>query len=357
MQSDRFLKKGYTTGTCAAAAAKAAARALLTGNVVAEEYITLPDGQNVRIDIESTERTASGVKCSVRKYSGDDPDVTDGIIVCAEVSGADGGIVIDGGEGVGRVTRGGLDQPVGFAAINSTPRRMIRAAVAEVCGSCDYDGGVSVIISVPDGREIAQKTFNPRLGIEGGISILGTSGIVEPMSEKAVIDTVFLELSVCRKSGAETAVIVPGNYGEKFARERLGIKNTVQCGNYIGDAIDFATDLGFSGLLLISHMGKLVKLGSGIMNTHSRYADGRMETLALCAGLAGAPSWRRVLDCVTTDEAYELVRDTKTVDILMDRIDSYLKKRTRIKTGAVMFSNKYGIIGKTAGADAIMEDI
>lgn len=357
MKSSRFLKKGYTTGTCAAAAAKAAARMLLTDELVFVESIRLPSGESVSFDISDVKIEDDYVSCAVKKYSGDDPDITDGIMIYATVRKETGGVKIDGGKGIGRVTKSGLDQNVGKAAINTIPRQMIRNAVCEVCDNNEYDGGIKVIISVPNGEEIAKKTFNPRLGIEGGISILGTSGIVEPMSEKAILDTVFLEMKTRREAGDGTLILVPGNYGEEFARDEFGITNTVQCSNYIGDAIDYASDLGFSELLIISHMGKLVKLGSGIMNTHSKYADGRMETLALCAALAGVEDFKKILECVTTDEAYEIIRDTKTIDILMDRIDKYLKGRTDLKIGAVMFSKKYGIIGKTSDADKILGDI
>ena len=328
MKSNRFLKKGYTTGSCAAAAAKAAVMTVLNDEIVITTQITLPKGDSVT--------------CTVKKYSGDDPDITNGILVCATVRKNSGGIKIDGGVGVGRVTRNGLDQPVGNAAINSVPRQMIRNSINEICG--DYDGGFDVIISVPNGEEIAKKTFNSRLGIE-------------PMSEKALLDTIFLELNTRKSAGDSIAVLVPGNYGEDFAKKTFGIKNTVQCSNYIGDAIDYASDLGFSDILIISHMGKLVKLGSGIMNTHSKYADGRMETLALCAALAGVENFADILDCVTTDEAYEIIRDTKTIDILMKRIDKYLKHRSDVNIGAIMFLNKQGIIGKTADVDGILERI
>lgn len=355
MKSTRFLRKGYTTGTCAAAATKAAAQALLTGECVKEVNILLPGSDSISIKIHDTKIEDGVAVSSVIKDSGDDPDVTDGIEIGAVVSFAEHGIKIDGGKGVGRVTREGLDQSVGSAAINSTPRQMIRNAVREVSG--DYEGGFEVTIFVPDGENIAKKTFNPRLGIVGGISILGTSGIVEPMSEKALLDTIFLELKTKRKTGEKTAVLVPGNYGENFAEEKMGIKNTVQFSNYLGDAIDYASDLGFSSILIISHIGKLVKAASGIMNTHSKYADGRMENIALCAALAGYSGIEKILNCVTCDEAYELIRDTKTCDILMERIDMYLKRRTDLKIGAVMFSNKYGIIGKTVDADSILEEI
>ena len=279
MKSNRFLKKGYTTGSCAAAAAKAAVMTVLNDEIVITTQITLPKGESISIDITDTQIDGDSVTCTVKKYSGDDPDITNGILVCATVRKNSGGIKIDGGVGVGRVTRNGLDQPVGNAAINSVPRQMIRNSINEICG--DYDGGFDVIISVPNGEEIAKKTFNSRLGIEGGISILGTSGIVEPMSEKALLDTIFLELNTRKSAGDSIAVLVPGNYGEDFAKN-FWYKNTVQCSNYIGDAIDYASDLGFSDILIISHMGKLVKLGSGIMNTIQNIGR-QMETLALCA--------------------------------------------------------------------------
>ena len=320
MKSNRFLKKGYTTGSCAAAAAKAAVMTVLNDEIVITTQITLPKGESISIDITDTQIDGDSVTCTVKKYSGDDPDITNGILVCATVRKNSGGIKIDGGVGVGRVTRNGLDQPVGNAAINSVPRQMIRNSINEIC-------------------------------------VLGTSGIVEPMSEKALLDTIFLELNTRKSAGDSIAVLVPGNYGEDFAKKTFGIKNTVQCSNYIGDAIDYASDLGFSDILIISHMGKLVKLGSGIMNTHSKYADGRMETLALCAALAGVENFADILDCVTTDEAYEIIRDTKTIDILMKRIDKYLKHRSDVNIGAIMFLNKQGIIGKTADVDGILERI
>ena len=355
MKNARFLKKGITTGTCAAAAAKAAAIFLLTGERVKTVAVTLPAGKSVTVDVAKTEMRDGAAVCSVVKYSGDDPDITDGITVRAAVTKTDGGIMIDGGEGVGRVTKSGLDREVGEAAINSVPRGMIRGSVTEA--AANYEGGFNVIISVPGGEEIAKKTFNPRLGIEGGISILGTSGIVEPMSEKALTDTIYLELKTTRAEGHKTAVLVPGNYGADFALREFGIEKTVQCSNFVGDALDYASDLGFTGAVLISHMGKLVKLGSGIMNTHSSYADGRMETLALCAALAGVKDFEKILACPTTDAAYEIIRDTKTISVLMERIDMYLSRRVNIKTGAVMFLNKYGVIGKTKHADALLKEI
>lgn len=349
------LREGYTTGTCAAAASKAAALMLFSGDIIEKINIMTPAGKDLNLEVLNSEITADYAVCAVKKDSGDDPDITNGILVFAKLRKISDGINIDGGLGVGRVTRKGLDQPVGSAAINSVPRKMIKNAVSEIMEEFGYRGGIDVEIFIPQGIELAKKTFNPNLGIEGGISVLGTSGIVEPMSEKALLDTIFLELKMHRENGEKQIVITPGNYGEQFLKSELGIENAVKCSNFIGSTIDYAESLGFSELLLAGHMGKLVKLGSGIMNTHSKYADGRMETLALCAAIADVSDFEKILDCVTTDEAYELIRDTKTIDILMEHIDYYLKKRTAMKIGAVMFSNKYGILGKTTDAESILK--
>ncbi len=354
VKSKRPLRTGYTTGTCAAAAAKAAVIRLLTGEGPSHVTVTLPNGETARIEIEKNEFNDNTATSSVIKHSGDDPDITDGITVRASVTKTDKGVEIDGGEGVGRVRADGLDQKKGEAAINSVPRRMIRDSVIEA--SPGYTGGFRVVISVPHGREIAAKTFNPRLGIEGGVSILGTSGIVYPMSSRAVLDTIYLEMKTVRARGCEKIFIVPGNYGETFARDFLGIEKTVQCSNFIGDALDFAEELGFSSALLIAHIGKMSKLAVGVMNTHSACADARMEAIALCAALAGETNLKKILACPTADAAYEIVRDTKTIPIMMDRIEMYMNRRVNIKTGAVMFSNKYGVVGKTRYADEIMKE-
>ncbi len=351
----KTLQSGITTGTCAAAAAAAAARLLLCGEKADTVEITLPRGERRTVNTGNFSRGVRSARCSVKKYSGDDPDVTDGAEIFAAVSRCGDGILIKGGDGVGRVTREGLDRPVGDAAINTVPRKMIEAAVRKECEKAGYTGGMTVEISVPGGAELAKKTFNPRLGIEGGISILGTTGIVEPMSERAVLDTIYLELKMRRAGNKKIAVLTPGNYGEKFCAEELDIKTPVLCGNFVGDSIDMASELGFDGILIVSHMGKLSKLASGVMNTHSKYADARLENIALCAALADVPQWRRVLDCVTAREAWELVRDTKTPEIMMDRIEMYLKRRTNTEIGAVMYVENSGVAGMTRGAEKLIK--
>ncbi|MBQ1893559.1 MAG: cobalamin biosynthesis protein CbiD, partial [Clostridia bacterium] len=263
IQDGKKLRLGYTTGSCAAAASKAAAYMLLSGR--RKEHITLetPKGITLELDIEDIEATDAAVSCAVRKDAGDDPDITDGALVYSKVSLCpEPGVHIDGGEGVGRVTKPGLDQPVGNAAINSVPRSMIRENVEEVMRLFDCREGLNVVISIPEGAQLAKKTFNPRLGIVGGISVLGTTGIVEPMSEKALVDTIRTELSQRRALGCENVLLTPGNYGAEFIRSSLGLdpETAVQTSNFIGDSLDICRELGFRRILLIGHIGKLVKL-------------------------------------------------------------------------------------------------
>ena len=259
------MRYGFTTGSCAAAAAKAAAYMLLTGREKHEITITTPKGILYHARMEEISRTEHSVRCAVRKDGGDDPDITTGTLIFAEVSWQeqkqekDCGkpqILITGGAGVGTVTRPGLDQPVGSAAINHVPREMIEKEVRRICALCDYNGKLQVTISVPEGEEIAQKTFNPRLGITGGISILGTSGIVEPMSSQALLDTIQVELRQKKAMGQQMIAVTPGNYGLDFMKEAFAydLDKSVKCSNFIGNTIDMAAETGFCGMLLTGHI-------------------------------------------------------------------------------------------------------
>lgn len=265
------MKYGFTTGSCAAAASGAAAYMLLTGKTKTDITVETPSGRIFKAAILDIKRSENSVSCAVRKTAGDDPDITDGALIYSEVSIRESGFSIDGGKGVGRVTRPGLDQPVGAAAINRVPREMIEKKVREVCSFAGYSGGLKIIIFVPEGERLAEKTFNPKLGIAGGISILGTSGIVEPMSERAFIETIRLELKQKRAEGERRAVISPGNYGREFMKKSYGfdLDRSVKCGNFIGLTVDMAKEEGFGELLLVGHIGKLIKVAGGIMNTHS----------------------------------------------------------------------------------------
>lgn len=359
------MRCGYTTGTCAAAASKAAAQALLTGSKVKNVDILIPKGGQLSLSVHRCERSGESVICSVIKDSGDDPDVTNGIEVCAKVSLIGSGVEIVGGNGVGTVTKAGLDQPVGEAAINSVPRKMIAQAVEEAAELNEYRGGFRVVISVPQGEELAQKTFNPRIGIVGGISIIGTTGIVEPMSNSAIIETIRTEANIRRSEGRKALILTVGNYSERFIAENLPqlSEQCVMCSNFIGDAIDIGINLGFRDILIYGHIGKMVKLGSGIMNTHSSYADGRMETLIACGALAGVDSsiLCRLSECATADAALDILYENSCADavlkVLTERIHGYLQARAKgeAKIGAMVFSYQHNMLLKTEYADEILD--
>ena len=365
---EKKRRSGFTTGSCAAAASKAAAWMLLTGEEKKSIRIFTPSGRAFDAEILDIQRGRDSVKCAVRKDGGDDPDVTTGALIYADVRLSESGSVrIDGGEGVGRVTRPGLDQPPGEAAINSVPRSMIKKEIDDVAEAYSYDGGFDVIISVPGGEEIASRTFNPRLGIEGGISIIGTSGIVEPMSEQAILDTIKVELRQKKAEGCSTAFVSPGNYGLDFMREEYGIDLdcSVKCSNFIGLTVDMVRELGFSGMLLTGHAGKLVKVAGGIMNTHSREADCRMEVIASAAAREGAPSEliRRILDSLTTEEAFVKLRESdreladRTSARIMDGIISSLRRRAggELDIECIMYTKENGLIAASAGAGRMIK--
>ena len=359
------LRCGYTTGTCAAAAAAGAAARLLTGETLPAVRIITPAGVAVEAELLQHAAGEGWAACAVRKDGGDDPDVTDGALIFARVERTDTpGIIIDGGEGVGRVTLPGLDQPVGAAAINSTPRRMIAEQLESAAAKAGYTGGLRAVISVPEGEALAKRTFNPRLGIVGGISILGTSGIVKPMSEAALIDSLYLEMDQRRAAGVEDLLLTPGNYGESFAREVLGLNlhRWCMCSNYLGAAIDHAAGAGFRSVLVVGHLGKLVKAAAGCMNTHSKTADARRETLTAHAALAGADRalLRALFDSPTTDAGVELLKQAGLLGPVMasigEALDGQLKRRAGegLTIEALFFSNQYGILGKTPGAERLL---
>lgn len=385
------MRYGFTTGSCAAAAAKAAAYMLLTGKIKTEITIETPKGIPFTAAIEDIVRKEETVGCSVRKDGGDDPDVTTGAMIRAEVSiwkeeavpeedveenkddSADGGarlresragearILIDGGAGVGRVTRPGLDQPVGNAAINRVPRQMIKDEVRKVCALTDYRGTLQVLISVPGGEQLAEGTFNPRLGILGGISILGTSGIVEPMSSQALLDTIRLELNMRRTAGYDYVAVSPGNYGLDFMKKTYGydLDRSVKCSNFIGSTIDMAVELGFQRLLLTGHIGKLIKVAGGIMNTHSREADCRMELLTALAVKAGVEpeGLRRIMDCATAEAAVPILAESGKLAAVMEdaaeRICRYLETRAggKLAVDCILYSNEFGELAKSREAE------
>ncbi len=385
------MRYGFTTGSCAAAAAKAAAYMLLTGKRKDAITIDTPAGRPFPAKIEQILREESRMSCAVRKDGGDDPDITTGTLIFATVSlegmqeekgnpllskGAESKslpeeirnkILIDGGTGVGRVTKRGLDQPVGNAAINHVPREMITKEVAEICELTDYRGGIRVVISVPGGEELAAKTFNPRLGIVGGISILGTTGIVEPMSSQALLDTIQVELNMKKAEGYPVVAVTPGNYGQDFMKKHYeyDLDKSVKCSNFIGDTIDMAAASGFQEMLLTGHIGKLIKLSGGIMNTHSKHGDCRMELITAAGIRAGitAETAQAILDCATTEEAVRLLKNCgrleETMEIIMEKICTCLGVRAagKLRVECILYAQDFGELAKSGGAEELLQRI
>ena len=368
------MRYGFTTGSCAAAAAKAAAYMLLTGQRKTDITIETPKGIVYRAQILDIVCEEHAVSCAVEKDGGDDPDVTSGTWIYAKVSyakvtygkgsfgkGGEAGVVVTGGTGVGKVTRPGLDQPVGSAAINRVPREMIRKEVMEVCRLADYRGNLDIEISVPEGERLAERTFNPKLGIIGGISILGTSGIVEPMSSRAVLDTIQVELRQRRAEGYDRVAVSPGNYGLDFMKRAYGydLGQSVKCSNFIGETIDMAAELGFRKMLLTGHIGKLVKVSGGIMNTHSKEGDCRLELLAAFSVREQVDIRRagRILECATTEEALHILQECGKLQPVMDRIAEricyYMENRAggRLKTDCMIYANGFGELARSKGAE------
>ena len=382
IKNNKRLRYGYTTGSCAAGAARGAVRMLLSGKKISEVQLLTPKGITLTLELHDITTGENYISCAVRKDAGDDPDTTNGILVyvkaeklsCLEPHPQDekkGGtlphIILDGGVGVGRVTKPGLSQQVGEAAINPVPKAMILREAEEAAQEYDYEGILKLTVSVPEGEEIAKKTFNPRLGILGGISILGTSGIVEPMSEKALIESIHVEMKQHFCQGENYILVTPGNYGADYLREHMTIpfENNIKCSNYVGETIDMAIDMGVKGVLFVAHIGKFVKVAAGIMNTHSHCADGRMEVLCASAIRAGGTldCAREILKAGTTDDAlsildrYGILKETMAV--VMEKIQFYLDHRSyeQILLGAVVFSNVYGFLGQTRDAGKLIEVI
>ena len=488
-KNQKKLRCGLTTGTCAAACAQAAMLRLFTGQVRSEVTVRLPESRkrvqvdvaaaklheeiadnranrgtqqdsNGRSPLQQTGSAESDTRSSdqrvtlavyptadggfaTRKDAGDDPDVTNGteirayVQVCDVASvpfGAfmsmDGRLYLTGGMGVGRVTKPGLEQAVGQSAINRVPRQMIFDAVQQVLNAFEDDEKPCylITISVPAGAELAQRTFNPMLGIEGGISILGTTGIVEPMSEAAIVATIETsirqvlameddatsktetlrkeDVSAAQKAetfeertaedeaarqpqsaaahgeqtestgsgwkedgdigrSARRILAVPGNYGQRYVEQQLGLRGVpvVEVSNYIGEAIDLAVSYGATDFLLVGNVGKLVKLAAGIMNTHSRVADGRWEIfaahLALCGGTRAQVAAMR--EATTTEEMLTRLEAmglrVPVMASIMGEIEAHMAHRIRgqMNFGVIVYSERFGRVGETAGAARLLE--
>ncbi|RKD30596.1 cobalt-precorrin-5B (C(1))-methyltransferase CbiD [Thermohalobacter berrensis] len=362
IKKGKKLRYGYTTGTCAAAAAKAATKMLYLQEKINNITINTPKGWNLTLDIKDIEIKKDCVSCCVIKDSGDDSDVTDGIKIYAKAERKnDKGIEITGGIGIGKVTKPGLSVPVGKPAINPVPMKMIKEEVKKVLHK---DRGVTITIYAPEGVKIAEKTFNPNLGIIGGISIIGTTGIVEPMSEEAFKDSLALELSILKEEGVNKAIFAPGNYGRDFAK-KISLKEdyVVKTSNFIGFMLEKAVEYGIEETLWIGHIGKLVKVAGGIFNTHSKVADGRMEILAAYYGLMSNSKELigKILECKTTEEAVGYILNENNKDVfkyIAERVSKRCENRVKnkLKVGTLLFSNQYGILGICPYGKKLLEE-
>ncbi|MDY3726646.1 MAG: cobalt-precorrin-5B (C(1))-methyltransferase CbiD [Wujia sp.] len=387
IKNQKRLRLGITTGTCSAAAAQAAAMQLLLG--VESHAVTLrtPKGMTVSVPVYLLESDSRKASYKVVKDSGDDPDVTNGTDVCVTVEFVkqrvceqkDGSqdrscaftsesfpyLTLDGGIGIGRVTKEGLEQAVGQSAINRVPRQMIFAAVADVCEKANVCEPLHITVWMPEGETLAKRTFNPKLGIEGGLSILGTSGILEPMSEQAIVATIETEIRQLHAVGEEKVLVTPGNYGQAYASEYLGLDlaKSVKSSNYIGDTIDLAISYGMKDFLLVGNIGKLVKLAAGIFNTHSKVADGRGEIFAVHAAMAGAGAnvVQEIYNCINTDRMLDVVEREGLREDVMQSILAAIEKHVddrigdAMRFGVIVFSEKYGYLGQTSDADKVLD--
>lgn len=363
----KAYRKGYTTGSCATAAAKVAALMILRQQIIHQISIVTPSGVTLHLNVEEPLIHGNQATAAIRKDGGDDVDVTHGMLIYAQVKLRDDAhITITGGTGIGKVTQKGIGLPIGHSAINKTPLQTIEAAVREVLGP---ERGADVVIFAPEGEERALRTYNSRLGILGGISILGTTGIVTPMSEESWKRTLAIELEQKRENGLDKVIFVPGNHGERFVREQLQVDThlVVTMSNFVGYMLQEAERLAFRHVVMVGHLGKLIKVAAGIFHTHSHIADGRMETLVTHLALAGAPNelLQQVYHCLTTEAAMELIAQAgyeSVYDAIATRIVERVQQMLRYSPqpftcDVILFSLDNQPLGSNRPVSVIAEDL
>ena len=361
------LRKGFTTGTCATAATAAAISMILNQDIEEKVTVSTANGVEVTMDIKDPSFGELTASAAVEKDGGDDADATHGLLIYSTVTllPDSNDIEIDGGEGVGRVTQKGLKCDVGMAAINPTPRAMIEKTARQLLGpNC----GAKILISVPGGEETAKLTYNSRLGIVGGISILGTTGIVNPMSEESWKASITIELTMLYNQGYRSVVLAPGNYGEDFATNVLGIPphRIVNMSNFVGHVLKEVQRIGFTRVLMVGHMGKFVKVAGGIFSTHSKDSDARMEIIMANLALLGAPVelLEKVDQCITTDAAGTLIEEyhyEEVYQVLVDKMkfrsERLLRNRKpEVSIDVVTFGTEAGYLASTQTLEEIAEE-
>ncbi|AWH79087.1 cobalt-precorrin-5B (C(1))-methyltransferase CbiD [Clostridioides difficile] len=393
-------RRGYTTGSCATGASKAAVYMLITKNRINTINIDTPKGIPLLLKVDNINISDTFVECSIKKDGGDDIDATHTMDIYARaeiVSKNDKNkgyltlkdidslstnseckselykfIRVYGGTGIGVVTKKGLSVDVGKPAINPTPLKMINHEIRKLIGDnfesiLGNDKVLKITIFAPQGETVAKKTFNPRLGIVGGISIIGTTGIVEPMSDEGWKKSLSIELQMKKEQGLDKIILVPGNHGEQFIREKLNldIKYVVRVSNFIGYMIKEAQRIGYKKILMAGHIGKFIKVSAGIFNTHSKVADARSEILVANLALMGAryEFLNKINQCVTTEEAVELINSSEYREVYnilsnkcRERVKQYLNEDSDdIDVEVIIFSMDKSLLGKSDNTDDLVE--
>ncbi|EGT5028295.1 cobalt-precorrin-5B (C(1))-methyltransferase [Clostridioides difficile] len=393
-------RRGYTTGSCATGASKAAVYMLITKNRINTINIDTPKGIPLLLKVDNINISDTFVECSIKKDGGDDIDATHtmdiyaraeivakndknkGYLTLKDIDSLSTNseckselykfIRVYGGTGIGVVTKKGLSVDVGKPAINPTPLKMINHEIRKLIGDnfepiLGNDKVLKITIFAPQGETVAKKTFNPRLGIVGGISIIGTTGIVEPMSDEGWKKSLSIELQMKKEQGLDKIILVPGNHGEQFIREKLNldIKYVVRVSNFIGYMIKEAQRIGYKKILMAGHIGKFIKVSAGIFNTHSKVADARSEILVANLALMEAryEFLNKINQCVTTEEAVELINNSEYREVYnilsnkcRERVKQYLNEDSDdIDVEVIIFSMDKSLLGKSDNTDDLVE--
>lgn len=359
------MRHGYTTGACATAMTKAALQAVVTGQVPDEVTIYLPVGQFATFKVETSEVQGDAIMCETIKDAGDDPDATHKARIQSTVRLTDvPGIHLDGGLGVGRVTKAGLPVPVGQAAINPVPRKMITGVVQEAIDAYALEQGVEVIVSVPDGEEIAKKTLNGRLGILGGISILGTRGTVVPFSSSAYMASIVQALNVAKEAGCDHVVITTGGRSEKYAMKQypdLPEESFIEMGDFVGFTLKHIARKKFAKVSLVGMMGKFSKVAQGVMMVHSKSAPISFEFLANIAQRQGVeePQLSEILTANTASQVGEILQGNEAFFEALCKNCCYYAlahMNTQISVSTSLYAMNGDCLGKAENIEKLDED-